>query len=58
MPTRLRAIKRDEWMIRRSKMVIAYDENNLSNARRLVEYAKNHGRFVLNIPDMYLPKNR
>lgn len=45
-------------MIRRSKMAIAYDENNLSNAHRLVEYAKNHGRFVLNIPDMYLPKNR
>lgn len=58
MPPRLRAIKRDEWMIRRSKMAIACDENNLSNARRLVEYAKNHGRFVLNIPDMYLPKNR
>jgi len=45
-------------MIRRSKMVIACDENTPSNARRLVEYAKNHGRFVLNIPDMYLPKNR
>lgn len=56
VPPHLRIIKRDEWMIRRSQIVITCVENTMSNAHRFMEYARKHGKIVMNIPEVYAGK--
>lgn len=56
VPPRQRIIKRDEWMIRRSQIVIACVENTMSNAHSFMEYARKHGKIVMNIPEIYAEK--
>ena len=49
IPLRLALLKRNEWMIRNSDVIIAYITHNFGGAYKGVEYAKRIGKRVINL---------
>ena len=49
IPLRLAILKRNEWMIRNSDVIIAYITHNFGGAYKGVEYAKRIGKRVINL---------
>ena len=49
IPLRLAILKRNEWMIRNSDIIIAYITHNFGGAYKGVEYAKRIGKRVINL---------
>lgn len=53
VPPDLRVSKRDEWIIRRSELIVTCVKRNLGSSDLDMEYTNSSGRFVMNLYDMY-----
>lgn len=53
VPPDLRVSKRDEWIIRRSGLIVTCVKRNLGSSDFDMEYTNSSGRFVMNLYDMY-----
>jgi hypothetical protein len=49
VPLRFAISKRNEWMARKSDLVIAYVKHNFGGAYKAVEFAKRNGKRIINV---------
>lgn len=51
-PAKFAILKRNEWMVKKSDIVVSYVTDKASNSYKFVEYAIKHNKEVINIADL------
>jgi len=52
VPKHLAILKRNYWMINKADTVITYVTNTFTNSYKLMTYAQNHGKRIINLNDI------